>query len=1299
MDAAEGGNVFGIEIKSRRKSRRMSLTDLSAVTGIDRGLLSKLENRSRRPSADQINSLATALDLSEEVLLAQAGLLPPDVREALDSVASTVTASTRQSVEAIASPTPGISEDLARILTESKERPARKVAGPLEGDLEGSKSSTAYRAHSYHTKVPPETIIPFIEHFTRPGDVILDPFCGSGMTGVAALATGRHAILSDLAPAAVHIARNYTSSCSPVELTTALEHLRQKVRPTMAWLYEIAEPGAPRERTEYVTWSDVLACPHCEAEWTFWEAARGKDGHIVGKVFPCPACNAQVSKAQCRWAGERPVEVNLSVDGIRTRIVRPPSAVDTSLIEEAAAKPIPYWMPTVPFAESREMWRASHRAMGITSVAGFYSKRNLHALASIRHEILMLKAGRIREALLFAFTAMANRASRRYQWNAKRPTNVMAGTLYVSSLRYEWNVWSLFERKARDIIRYYERFPANSGKVDCIQSDATDLGHVPDGSVDFVYMDPPFGANIFYADVSLLWEAWLGSRTDTSAEIVVNKHLKADEGGKSIRDYGDLMTRAFSEVRRVLKPDGHAVLVFSNTDDKVWESIRSGVNAAGLVVQATAILDKGQRSIKGVQADLGRQKATRVDLVLTLAQANPRADSTIANEVDDLGELIHEALKAAPSQTLSTDRIYSRIVESLILNNVSVAGINMTAVELTCERTCRTAPNGEWTLVPAPDSLAIASPYGSIAEEYVGDPQSLFSLRAKRVRRVAKPLTAAVPGTRNTALYNAHSYMTKVPPEAIEPFIEHYTRPGDIVLDMFAGSGMTGVAAASLGRRALLRDIAVVSAHLSYNHTRPCCPESLKEVWRELYDSLRPTFGEMYRVPGAKDAADGYAHYTLWSERYSCPECRRLFTLYDAIDTDSGRVGATIQCPKCHSELRRQRLRPVSSVPVLINYQAPARGRRDQRRPSRKDIEHISSFSREGVSEWFPCVPMGPDRDMYNISALHLRGISEVADFYTPRNLQALSLLLSAIRNVKDVRIRQVLTFAFTNTAWHGTRMRRFNARGGQRPLTGTLYIPQISSEVNVLEVLNNKVRQLRRYYSSFPQHLPVPPPVVTVGSATSLEGVPDNSVDYVFTDPPFGSNIFYADCNLITESWLGSITKVENEAVVNRTLSPSDGGKSLSDYGALLTQAIAEAYRVLKPNGWMTMVFHNTDPNVWGALQAAAQSTGFRLAGAGSLNRKERSHKGYKGRSDEEKVAHFDVVMSLQKTKRNGGSTRKSAPPEYLSKQVARLSQRAPKAGRTQWIHSELIQALVADGYDLGSVSFAEVSAFIPAK
>lgn len=95
------------------------------------------------------------------------------------------------------------------------ERPVKEVVEPYSGSIAAGKNTYVYDAHTYHTKVPPEGIEPLIEHYTRPGDVVLDPFCGSGMTGVAAIQTERKVLLSDLSPAAAFIAYNLNTPVDP----------------------------------------------------------------------------------------------------------------------------------------------------------------------------------------------------------------------------------------------------------------------------------------------------------------------------------------------------------------------------------------------------------------------------------------------------------------------------------------------------------------------------------------------------------------------------------------------------------------------------------------------------------------------------------------------------------------------------------------------------------------------------------------------------------------------------------------------------------------------------------------------------------------------------------------------------------------------------------------------------------------------------------------------------------------------------------------------------------------------------
>ena len=593
-------------------------------------------------------------------------------------------------------------------------------------------------------------------------------------------------------------------------------------------------------------------------------------------------------------------------------------------------------------------------------------------------------------------------------------------------------------------------------------------------------------------------------------------------------------------------------------------------------------------------------------------------------------------------------------------------------------------------------------PHGELIDGYLGDVRSLIEGAPQRPPlRVDGIDVSEVAGGRNTAFYNGHSYHTKVPPEAIRPFLEHFTRPGDVVLDPFCGSGMTGVAAALAGRRTILNDLSVAAAHLSFNHTHVCDADALEETFAAIYRRIRPEFERLYHTRHTS-RADGYVHYTIWSPKYACPACRATFLMWDVVDRTSGRVGTKLACPACRRQTPRRQLRVVANVPAMLNYQVRGGNARArvERSPTKADLAFITSFGREQIHAWYPKVALDPNREMYIRCALRLHGIEAVADFYTPRNLLALARLWEEIGAVRDVRVRQALTFAFTNTAWHGTKMRRFNARGGQRPLTGTLYVPQLSVEVNVLEVMNHKVQQLGTYYRAL-RPAEGPPPVVRLGSATSLSEIPDGSVDYVFTDPPFGSNLFYADCNVIWEAWLSRLTQPAEEAVVNRSLRPELGGKTVADYERLMCASLREMHRVLKPGGWVTLVFHNTDAAVWSALQRAAGAAGFDIERAANLDRQQQSHKGYKGRAGEEQVAHFDVIVSMRKL---GGTTRaanrRAVTREEMRGIVEALRAEWPLARFTvQRVHAEVLRRLAASDGDLGSVEFSTIEALCRAS
>ena len=1243
-------NSAGLHIRKRREAMGISQAALATQIGVDKSFLSLVESGKRTPTEEHISDLSSILGLPTELLLLQAGRLPKDVQHAIDDDATAVAAAVRRwsEHEAVVYPT----NPTRAPRSKPKRRRNNKLPLTVPPLIHVSKSSTTYRAHSYHTKVPPSAITPFIEAFTRPGDIVSDPFCGSGMTGVAALDTGRDALLSDLSPAAVHIARNYTSPCDPKRFEEALLMVEREAKATMDWLYVPIDSQG--EQIEYTVWSDVFACSSCASSFSYWEASQeGTD-----KALTCPKCRAKLEKNGLVWVDEVAVRTHVSQPGQRIQ-AHSPTPAELALVDEIEETTIPYWTPSNSFATDREMWRSAHSAMGITDAAGFYTKRNLHALAALRHAIVKVSESRIREALLFAFTACVNRASKRYQWNAKRPTNVMTGTMYISSLRYEWNVLSLFRRKAADVLRFYESRIGIKSEAQVFQSSATNLTCLPDKAVDLVFMDPPFGSNIFYADSSLLWDAWIGGQTDQTNEIVVNQRRRREAGGKDLELYGELMAQAFSETARIMRSGGKGVLAFSNTNDRVWSEVQDALSDAGLETESVHVLNKGQPSIKGVKGQLKQERVTRLDLMLTLSH---RSRPSRKRETAPQAFIDASILSALSEGAIDPDHVYTAVLRDVLKEDLAAVGVTISSI---AKRRKELEPHDD------------VEDMQDFVEGYLSS-GPLPTTDGKPAPK-SPPKKRMVSGTRNTAFYNAHSYHTKVPPEAISPFIKHFTKPGAVVLDPFCGSGMTGVSASLCGRRAILNDLSPAAAHLAWNHTRPCEEGDLQAAFDRMVGNVEEDMSRYYAtVDDNGDPAE--IRWTLWSTRHSCPKCHKNFLLWDTVDQDTGRISRETQCPSCSFNADRRKFDVINSEPAVVAFSRKD-GSKGKRAATQKDFTDAQKFSREDCKAPFPDVALEADREMHRRCALHLQGVRSVRDMYTDRNRLALAILWQAIQKEPNHRLRACLAFAFTNTAWHGTKMRRFNARGGHRPLTGTLYVPQLSAEANVLQVMRNKLRQLKSYYRAF-QPSKIEPPHVLTQSASDLSGIPDGSVDYVFTDPPFGSNIYYADCNLIWESWLGRVTDPSLEAVVNRSLQPADGGKTLSDYSALMEASLAEISRVLKPGGWATIVFHNTDSEVWRSLSEAAAAAGFTFHEAASLDRKQQSHKGYKGRGGSENVAHFDVVMNLRKPL-NGIPERL---PTEKKMDVSKLVEEASSVpGVTergvQGVHAEIMRRLMSDG------------------
>ena len=126
---------------------------------------------------------------------------------------------------------------------------------------------------------------------------------------------------------------------------------------------------------------------------------------------------------------------------------------------------------------------------------------------------------------------------------------------------------------------------------------------------------------------------------------------------------------------------------------------------------------------------------------------------------------------------------------------------------------------------------------------------------------------------RSDAVYNAHQYLTKVPVSAIQPFIEAYTEPGDRVLDPFAGSGMTGVAAAMLGRRSVMTDVSVLGQHVGTNYMNIVDPHLFRDGAARAVTEASARLGRVYLHPCSRCGSIAELSRRVWSVAVRCSNC------------------------------------------------------------------------------------------------------------------------------------------------------------------------------------------------------------------------------------------------------------------------------------------------------------------------------------------------------------------------------------------------------------------------------------------
>jgi hypothetical protein len=407
---------------------------------------------------------------------------------------------------------------------------------PFAADVSEGRSGTVYDAHTYHTKVPHKAIMRYLLHYTEPGDIVLDGFAGTGMTGVAAALCSdpeaelggafdgspgrRMSIMADICPAATFIAAGYANNITPNRFRHAAMHVIDKAEKEIGWAYGTGDDKGNTEEIIYIIWSDIFLCPECSSDLVFWDVAYEPRSVTLRDSFNCNQCGTELSKRSLERKTEsifdpslgrilqsaKQVPVLVSVIGSRGRYERIPNSNDLQLLRRIDELTFRHFYPINRMMNSEgedlcwgDKWRAG--TSNFQYIHQLYTKRNLWVLATLNAYASSLENADERLAVLFLISsynlAHSNKMARLiFKKGAKKPilTGYQSGTLYVSSLSVEKNIFHGIKNTKLSALGHLFKLNTMSGIIST--QSATQLEFIPANSVDYIFTDPPFGDNL-----------------------------------------------------------------------------------------------------------------------------------------------------------------------------------------------------------------------------------------------------------------------------------------------------------------------------------------------------------------------------------------------------------------------------------------------------------------------------------------------------------------------------------------------------------------------------------------------------------------------------------------------------------------------------------------------------------------------------------------------------------------------------------------------------------------------------------
>ena len=390
-----------------------------------------------------------------------------------------------------------------------------------------------------------------------------------------------------------------------------------------------------------------------------------------------------------------------------------------------------------------------------------------------------------------------------------------------------------------------------------------------------------------------------------------------------------------------------------------------------------------------------------------------------------------------------------------------------------------------------------------------------------------------------------HKYWGRKPHNVVSQYIKSHTKPGEIVLDPFMGSGVVLIESVKASRVGIGVDLNPLACFIAENSIAKVDLEDFQVKFEIIYANIFSNYSNLYKT--------------------KCPTCKKSVLFDNSVWVEDKLKVLKGNCDVCGPFKKNSDEYDLKQLLVSKNHLLKKLRVRKNFIPNDQILQYVKRSQKTHIDQLF-----------------------------TPRALLILGEIRQEIFALDDTPTKKALLLAFSSMLPNVSKMipgdlDTVNGKSGW--VVSKLWAPKIHTEKNIFESFKNRFKKIKSGKTETNSLVQKPSYKIYNQSSENLKLIKSNSVDYIFTDPPYGESIAYFGLSMFFNSWLEHPVEYDSEIIFDPYR-----GKKHKDYANRLNNVFKELYRILKPNKYLSFTFHNRDLKIWKCMIDAVDNAGFIL-------------------------------------------------------------------------------------------------------